>query len=119
VTKSSGYDAVKTILKQHEPPTAIFASNDAMAIGALSALKEFNVDVPKDIAVVGFDDIPMAQYAHPRLTTVRFDLKTFGEIAMKRILEAINLGESHERKHILLDYELVIRDSCGSSLKKR
>lgn len=111
---SSGYEAISKILNHKEKPTAIFASNDAMAVGAISALKEFHIDVPKDIAVVGFDDIPMAQYSNPRLTTVKTDLQVIGANLMENVLDAVINGDLHTKEQKVLPYELVIRESCGT-----
>lgn len=111
---ASGYEAISKILNYKEKPTAIFASNDAMAVGAISALKESHLDVPNDIAVVGFDDIPMAQYSNPRLTTVRTDLQKIGTQLMENILDAVINGGLHIKEHKVLPYDLVIRESCGT-----
>src|SRR5262249_54049321 len=69
-TEPSGYEAGARLLKIHPRPTAVFAANDYMAIGVMGALSDAGVRVPEDIAVVGFDDIPMARYLNPALTTV-------------------------------------------------
>ena len=72
-TESGGYGAAKALARLPAAlrPTAIFAANDSMAIGALSALREVGVKVPEEIAVVGFDDIPIAQYTSPRFSERR------------------------------------------------
>ncbi len=115
-TQSSGYDAVKIILEAKEKPTAIFATNDSMAIGAMSALKERGIEIPDEIAIVGFDDIPVAQYLQPRLTTVRIDVAEYGAQAMKRLHTFIQDSNEHIRQHTVISPQLSIRDSCGSHL---
>ena len=109
----SGYKAVKEIFNNHDLPKAIFASNDAMAVGAIKALKEVNLRIPEDVAVVGFDDIPMVQYLSPRLTTIRTDLQKTGERLIKKILEIIKMGNLNDIEKTFLSYELVVRESCG------
>lgn len=115
-TQSSGYDAVKIILEAKEKPTAIFAMNDSMAIGAMSALKERGIEIPDEIAIVGFDDIPVAQYLQPRLTTVRIGVAEYGAQAMKRLHTFIQERNDHIRQHTVISPQLSIRDSCGSHL---
>jgi len=116
-TQSSGYDAVKIILERQERPTAIFASNDSMAIGAMSALKEHGIEIPSEMAIVGFDDIPVAQYLQPRLTTVRIDVAEYGAQAMERLNTFIQERMNHIRHHTVLMPQLSIRDSCGTHVE--
>lgn len=111
-TKVSGYDAAIQLLAQEERPTAIFAANDAMALGAMSALQEHSIAVPNSIAVVGFDDIPMSQFSMPKLTTIRVDLNHFGRFAMERVLAAVRQKDVHAVEHTMLSVELIVRASC-------
>src|SRR6266571_2457533 len=112
-SETSGFQACLALLGQRPRPTAIFAANDAMAIGALSALREAGVSVPGDVAVAGFDDIPMARYMHPPLSTVRVDISALGERAARRLLDAIANGRKHQKRRETLPVTLVIRESCG------
>ncbi|OLC08317.1 MAG: hypothetical protein AUH42_01870 [Gemmatimonadetes bacterium 13_1_40CM_70_11] len=112
-TDSSGFEACLELLRCAPRPTAIFAANDAMAIGALSALREAGVAVPQEIAVAGFDDIPMARYTHPPLSTVRVDIVALGARATERLLEAVGNHHRHRRRRERLPVTLVIRESCG------
>jgi len=112
-TETSGFAACLRLLGERPRPTAIFAANDAMAIGALSALREANVRVPEDIAVAGFDDIPMARYMHPPLSTVRVNISALGERATRRLLDAVANGRQHQKRRETLPVTLVIRESCG------
>jgi LacI family transcriptional regulator len=96
-------------------PTAVFAANDAMAVGLLSALQEGGLRVPDDIAVTGFDDIPIARFLTPPLTTVRLAIAELGDLAVQRLLLAMARGEDRERQHEVLPTTLVVRGSCGAS----
>ncbi len=112
-TESSGYDAARRLLRRRARPTAIFAANDATAIGVLSALHDHGVRVPAEMAVAGFDDIPTARYVTPSLTTVRVDISGLGTRAADRLLQA--MGTRNGRGHAceVVPATLVIRRSCG------
>ena len=90
----SGYGAVSQLLELEPRPTAIFAANDSMAIGALSALREAGLRVPDDVAVAGFDDIPLARYMNPPLSTVHVDISQLGERAAALLLTSLKKGQS-------------------------
>ena len=113
-TEASGYRAVGTLLELRQRPTAIFAANDAMAIGALSALRDAGVLVPDDVAVVGFDDIPMARYMSPPLSSVHVSIAELGIQAVKTLVHAIDSKNEHARRHQRLETTLMIRTSCGT-----
>jgi LacI family transcriptional regulator len=106
----SGFAAAKSLLEAPVVPTAIFVSSDVLAFGALAAIHERGLHVPHDIAIVGFDDNPLAQYAIPPLTTVRISFEEMGRQAGKMLLERIlhNTEPGHE---LLLDAELIVRAS--------
>ncbi|HXH63044.1 MAG TPA: LacI family DNA-binding transcriptional regulator [Gemmatimonadales bacterium] len=110
---TSGFRAALDLLTLNPRPTALFAANDAMAIGAVSALRESGVRVPEDVAVAGFDDIPMARYMHPPLTTVRVDIAALGERAATRLLEAVTNRRRHKKRREVVPVTLVIRASSG------
>jgi len=112
-SETSGFEACVALLGRRPRPTAIFAANDAMAIGALSALREAGVSVPAHVAVAGFDDIPMARYMHPPLSTVRVDISALGEHATRRLLDAVGNGRRHQKRRETLPVTLLIRESCG------
>ena len=115
-TEASGYRATQQLLSGPIRPTAIFAANDSMAVGALSAVREAALRVPEDVAVVGFDDVPIAEFVNPPLTTVRVSIATLGATAAERLFAAIRALNKLERKHETLPTELVIRRSCGATL---
>ena len=110
----SGYHAAKHLLTISPRPDALFAANDSMAIGAIGALREAGVRVPEDVAVVGFDDIPIARYIHPPLSTVRVDIAKLGARAVKVLLHAVGHRNEHTRVRETFATELVVRASCGS-----
>ena len=115
-TESCGYRAASAILRAKPRPTAVFAGNDSMAIGLVSALRDAGVEVPGDIAVAGFDDIPIARYMSPRLTTVRVDAYELGSRAVLRWL-ANRRTHRQDASHEVLPTTLVVRESCGTHLE--
>jgi LacI family transcriptional regulator len=114
-SEDSGCLAGREILLLEPRPTAVFAANDAMAIGLLYAFQEAGVRVPDDIAVAGFDDIPIARFLTPPLTTVGVAIADLGARAIQRLLQAMSHGETRERQHEVLPTTLVIRGSCGAN----
>jgi LacI family transcriptional regulator len=115
-TQSGGFEAARVLLAQPRRPTAIFAANDAMALGVMDALKEKGLHIPRDVSVIGFDDMPAASHAHPRLSTVRQPLSEIGAEAVRLVLRRIRAtgGEPEaDESPIELPSTLVIRDSCG------
>ncbi len=114
-SEDSGFHATGELLQAPARPTAIFAANDAMAIGALSALRQAGVRVPEDVAVGGFDDIPMARYLDPPLSSVHVDMTALGERATLRLLAAVTEKDTHERRSETLPTTLVLRRSCGAT----
>lgn len=113
-SERGGYEAASELLAARQPPTAIFAANDAMAIGALSALREKRLEVPGQIAVVGFDDIPIARFVSPPLTTVSVEIAELGRRAFELFIEGTAGGGMPRME--TLDTHLVIRESCGAGM---
>ncbi len=99
-------------------PSAVFVASDMMAIGALRSLRQADRQVPQDIALVGFDDIPIASAIVPALTTVRQPIERMGSMAVEVLLSVLedSSGEEALAQRIVLPTELVIRASCGSAL---
>ncbi|HUP47448.1 MAG TPA: LacI family DNA-binding transcriptional regulator [Thermoanaerobaculia bacterium] len=114
-SEESGYAATLQLLALDPRPTAIFAANDAMAVGALFALREAGQGVPEDIALAGFDDIPIARYVTPRLTTVTVAIAELGRRAFELLLDSIEHKGSRRPPRETLTTSLVIRESCGAS----
>ncbi len=113
----AGYDACRSIRSIRPRPSAIFAANDAMAIGLLCAFREKGIRVPEQYAIAGFDDIPIARYITPPLTSVRVPISALGEQATLRVLKAIEEGPRHEWREETLPTALVIRESCGAGAR--
>ncbi|MDZ7288527.1 MAG: LacI family transcriptional regulator [candidate division KSB1 bacterium] len=116
--EDSGYEAAKRILELRPRPTAIFASNDSMAIGAMSALRELGVAVPQEMALTGFDDIPIARYLSPSLTSVHVPISNLGALAIQKLIHAIREKNLHTVHHAIVPTNLAIRESCGCSSHK-
>jgi LacI family transcriptional regulator len=112
-SEESGYKAGRRVVSMSERPEAIFAANDMMAIGCVFALMEAGLRVPGDIAVTGFDDIPIARYVSPALTTVRVRIAELGELALERLVLAISEGGQDRHSVQTLRTELVVRSSCA------
>jgi LacI family transcriptional regulator len=113
-TEGSGYLAGRALAASRDRPDAVFAANDMMAIGCLFALTEAGLRVPVDVAVTGFDDIPLARFVSPPLTTVRVDIASMGRRALERLLEGIAEPRERARSTETLPVELVVRASCGA-----
>jgi LacI family transcriptional regulator, galactose operon repressor len=112
-TEEGGHAAMQHLLPL--TPDAVFAASDAMAVGALRALRDANKRVPEDIALVGFDDMPFATRTDPPLTTVRQPIQRAGSVAVDTLIDLVAHPDSPPRR-IILPTELVIRASCGSAL---
>ena len=108
-TEESGYEAAKRFIHRSPRPTAAFAANDAMAIGALSALSEAGLRVPDDVALVGFDDIPIARFLSPPLTTVKVPIADLGRRGFETLLHATS-----STRNVKLKTTLVVRRSSGA-----
>jgi LacI family transcriptional regulator len=111
-TIDTGYKAAVRLLSLDEPPTAIFAFNDNMAVGALQAAREQGVRVPKHLSIVGFDDLEVAALSTPALTTVRQPLEEMGRIASSLLLRLIE-EQPLDAGHIELSTRLVVRESTA------
>ncbi|MGQ9630173.1 MAG: LacI family DNA-binding transcriptional regulator [bacterium] len=111
-TYDSGVRATREILKGDPPPTAIFASNDEMAIGAMREIEKRGLRVPEDIAVVGYDDVPEARLMSPTLTTVAQPMKDMGRVAAEKLLGLIE-GRESKPVHIILETQIKVRESSG------
>ena len=115
-SENSGYVAMKKLLPFR--PDAIFAQSDVMAIGAMRAVQEAGLQIPKDVAFVGFDDLPVASTLPIKLTTVHQPITHFGIKAVDLLIDMIEKG-TKPAKRMILDAELIIRDSCGGNSNNR
>ena len=112
-SEESGYRTGNQILALTQRPTAVFAANDMMAIGCLFALNEAGVQVPGEVALAGFDDIPIARFVSPPLTTVRVRIAELGSMALERLVMGIEHPQRMSASPQVLRCELVVRSSCG------
>ena len=110
---ASGLPAMEQLLALRQRPEAVFASNDAMAVGVYQALYKEGLRVPDDIAVIGYDDIQLAQYMTPPLTTIHQPKDSLGELAIDALLHRLKEPEA-EPQVLVLTPELVVRGSVGS-----
>lgn len=108
-----GFTGASILLDLPNPPTAIFASNDVMAMGAMDAIRNRGLRIPDDVSVLGFDDIPQAAVVRPALTTVQQPLEKMGRVAAQMLLDSLEFPERTVQR-IELPTKLVLRDSCGS-----
>jgi LacI family transcriptional regulator len=114
-TEPSGYQGAQALLRLSPRPSAVFVGNDVMAVGVLGALRDSGVRVPKDMAVIGFDDIAISRHLTPPLTTVHVDAYQMGERALHRLLRHDQGEPAPSRSHEVLPTWLVVRASCGAS----
>jgi LacI family transcriptional regulator len=108
----SGFRAGERLCELAEPPTAVFAASDQMALGVYEALRRRGLRVPEEVSVIGFDDLPEAHWSSPPLTTVRQPMAEMGRLAV-RTLQRLVRGEVIESPRIELATELVVRDSTA------
>jgi LacI family transcriptional regulator len=112
-TIEGGVAAAGTLLELPSPPTAIFAANNLMTIGAVMAIERHGLSIPGDIALVGFDDFPWADVFRPRLTTVAQPLYELGRAAAELVLKQLS-GADRRPRRVLFPGTLVVRDSSGA-----
>jgi DNA-binding LacI/PurR family transcriptional regulator len=107
-----GKQAMRQLLHLPEPPSAVFAVSDHLAIGALSSIKQAGFQVPGDISLIGFDGVELAAYCDPPLTTVRVPARDMGRLATEVLMKSINNGVKRPLQYCL-DADLIIRKSCS------
>jgi LacI family transcriptional regulator len=113
LTQRSGYVLAQQLLARPNPPTAIAACNDLMALGAMSAAQEYGLTVGQDIAITGFDDVSPAEHSHPPLTTVHQPVYQIGAIICEMLIKCLR-GDPLPKRHVILKPSLVVRGSSGS-----
>ena len=106
-----GYNAMKKLLVQSDLPTAVFSSNDDMAVGAMKAISELNLKIPDDISIIGFDDSVYAAYLSPALTTIKRPISDISAVGADLLLEKINDSKTEQPLLHYIKTELKIRDS--------
>ena len=115
--EASGHRAGHVLLESQQRPDAVFAANDMMALGCLFAFNQAGLRVPDDIALAGFDDIPLARYVHPALTTMRVDIAALGGRALRALLARTDKGAPQPAQP-LLPPELIVRESTATPLRR-
>ncbi len=113
-SEEAGWAAGRRIANHKPRPDAVFAANDMMAVGCMAALHEAGLRVPDDIAVAGFDDIPIARYVTPALTTIRVPIAALGAAALDALVKAVEAPQSQATHTVVTPVELVVRRSCGA-----
>jgi LacI family transcriptional regulator len=111
--------AASTLLESADRPTAIFACSDVMAVGVYDTASSLGLRVPRDLSVVGFDDVPEAQWAVPSLTTIRQPIAEMGAVAVRLLMQVPELGSmpgARDINRVDLPTALVVRDSTGPPL---
>ncbi len=106
-----GAEAMQNLMSIADPPTAVYAVTDEMAIGALKTIRSMNLRVPEDISIIGFDDNDISEQVG--LTTIKQPVTSYGELAAERVIELLLEDNPPEIKHVQLDYKLIIRSSTG------
>lgn len=110
ISTESGYKQMVRLLSLQQPPTAVFVFNDEMAFGAMKAAKDLGKKIPEDVAIVGFDNLELGKYMDPALTSMHQPKHEIGEAAMRLMLKQLK-GEQITKRKIVLDNELIIRES--------
>jgi LacI family transcriptional regulator len=111
ITTEDGYKVAKSLLKQENPPTAVFAYSDFVAFGVMTAIRENGLRIPEDISIVGYDDVEFSSSLEVPLTTVRISKMELGRKAVKVLNERINNGAAEKTRGVKLVVELMIRRS--------
>ncbi len=109
----SGCKALKILVKSKHPPTAVFCSNDLLAIGAIEGARQMGLDIPQDLSIIGFDDMQIASFVRPNLTTIKQPTYEMGKQGAEALIDIIE-KKSGKPVHKLLDISLVARESTGA-----
>ncbi len=109
----SGYEQMRILLQTGASFSAVFIASDTVALGAAAAIREAGLSIPADIALVGFDDLPIARFSDPPLTSVHLPAFDLGRQACNMLIDIMS-GQEPQTRKILLDTHLVIRQSCGA-----
>jgi LacI family transcriptional regulator len=110
-SEDSGYTGFSHLMKRKDPPSAIFCSNDLMAIGAMRAAADMGVEIPETVSIVGYDDIRLASFVNPRLTTIHQPIDLVGKTAAELLLGFLS-GQQDYPQQVTLQPELIVRKSC-------
>jgi len=116
-TREGGYKLAQELISKGHKGLGILAYNDIVAFGAMAALRDANIEIGKEISIIGFDDVVAAKYEYPALTSVHLEPARMGEIAAETILKLAS-GEHIAKREIILEGQLIIRQSCGCNINK-
>lgn len=111
--EASGHRAGLALAAAPTLPDAVFAANDMMALGCLFALSQAGIRVPDNIALAGFDDIPLARYVHPSLTTMRVNIAEVGDRAVRMLLSQLGKEPRQSVANVVMTPDLIVRESCA------
>jgi len=117
-TQDSGYDLTRQAMEQSITPTAIFGANNFISIGILKALRDFDMRVPEDVAVVGFDDLPTSLIVDPYLTVAAQPAYEMGQKATELLIDRISGRAPSDPQQVALPIEIIVRQSTGSKLSQ-
>jgi DNA-binding LacI/PurR family transcriptional regulator len=117
-TPESGFKAMSELLDHKPLPSAVFVASDTVALGAMQAIRQKGLQVPDDLALVGFDDIPLAEFLDPPLTTVCLPAFGLGWGAAELLIRLIS-NEDIMEKGVILETELIVRASCGVNMPRK
>jgi LacI family transcriptional regulator len=109
----SGCEGIKQLIKSEKPPTAVFCSNDLLASGAIEGARQMGLGIPQDISIIGFDDMQIASFISPNLTTIRQPTYEMGRQGAEALIDIIE-RKSAKPVHKLLDISLIDRESTGA-----
>lgn len=115
---NSSYEAALSLVSEKQLPTALFCANDICALGAIRAITEKSLRVPEDIAVIGIDNIEMAEYSKPLLTTIDINKRELGEWGVKILLDKIKTKRKTQVR-VTMQFQMIVRESCGTYVKRR
>lgn len=117
--EASGHRAGLALVAAPTRPDAVFAANDMMALGCLFALSQAGIHVPDDIALAGFDDIPLARYVYPSLTTMRVNIAEVGARAVRMLLAQLGKEPMQAMANVVMTADLIVRESCAARTSRR
>jgi DNA-binding LacI/PurR family transcriptional regulator len=116
ITYEGGYQCMRQLLSVDIPPTAVFAVSDVMALGARTAVEDAGLKIPENISLIGFDDIPEVSRTRPKLTTIAQPKYKMGQVAARILFDQIENDNSLSRRKIILEHQLVVRESTKVKL---
>jgi LacI family transcriptional regulator len=114
ITYDGGYQCMRQLLSKNDLPTAVFATSDVMALGAKTAIEDVGLQIPGDISLIGFDDIPEVSRTRPKLSTIAQPKYSMGQEAAQILLEQIESKQTNPRKKIVMEHEVVKRESTAA-----